>query len=532
MRRERCVVVSAAVRPAPSLLRALESVLSPSGFPYASNGVLFKDGQFGRDSLETAEDLLEIRPDVARAVIRRLAELQGTQTNATIGEEPGKIHHEYRALVMEGRPVAAESVRIFRLLAREWHLADTDAGLEALADLVNYFTVDATPLYVRLVGRYCRRFGDGILDERYIPRHGGETRTVRDSVRAAGAWVARKVAESDIGLLEWHRQTPWEHRFQAWKDGATSYLHADGSFANYDGPMASIEVQGLAYDALLTAADLLPKDPAARRYAGLAANLRESTLRRLWMPEDEYFAMALDRDPHSGEVRQVRLLTSNGASVLDSELFDELPPERRDRYVVPVVRRVFGPDFLTPAGIRCTSLRHKDLQDYPSYQSSYTIWHKETYDIAKGLRRQRYARLADELEARLLNTINLAGAREFTYALADGRVDYGPIADAAPVETIELAATNHPENDQAWTVAAALACKWRIGRRPRVRNASPVSDAHPDLEAELLRQAGETKVFRTLADIARARPTDYVIAVNTEQGWARERKWTAAHVLG
>jgi glycogen debranching enzyme len=522
--------VSAAVRTAHSLLRALESVLSPTGFPYASNGILFKDGQFGRDALETAEDLLEMRPDVARAVILRLAELQGTRTNVTIGEEPGKIHHEYRALVMDGRPVAAESVRIFHALAREWHLAGSDAGLRALTELVNYFTVDATPLYVRLVERYCRRHGDGFLKARYVPRHAGsgEATTIRDSVRAAGEWVARKIEESDIGLLEWWRKTPWEHRFQAWKDGATSYLHEDGSFANYDGPIASIEVQGLAYDALLAAGALFPDDPLSRRYAGLASALRDATLARLWMPEHEYFAMALDRDPHSGAVRQVRLLTSNGASVLDSGLFDRLAPEERDRYVEPVVRRVFGHEFLTPAGVRCTSLRYKDLQDYPSYQSSYTIWHKESYDIAKGLRRQGFPRLAGELEARLLNTVHLAGAKEFVYVLPDNRVDYGPVASVAPAETIELAATNHPENDQAWTVAAALACKWRIGRRSR-KDFPPALEARRELENKLLRHAGETKLFRTLADIERARPTDYAIQVNTEQGWARERAWTAAH---
>src|SRR5437868_2294129 len=82
----------------PSMLRALERVLSPSGFPYGSTGDLFRDAHFGRDAVEVAEDLLACRPDIARAVIERLAELQGTSVNALTEEEPGKIHHEYRAL--------------------------------------------------------------------------------------------------------------------------------------------------------------------------------------------------------------------------------------------------------------------------------------------------------------------------------------------------------------------------------------------------------------------------------------------------
>lgn len=519
---------------APSMLKALEGVLSPTGFPYGSNGPLFKDGQFGRDSLETSEDLLEARPDIARAVILRLAALQGTTLDARTAEEPGKIHHEYRALVMDGRPITGESARIFRQLARAWHLAETDEEFASLTQLTNYCTVDATPLYVRLIAKYCARYGREILDETYISRNvpGSIDRsTIRDSVHAAIEWTAGAVEGSDIGLLEWRRQMPWSHLFQAWKDGGTSYLHEDGSFGNYTAPMAALEVQGLAYDALVAAGALLSDLPVQvrRRYADRAEALRKATIERFWMPDREYFAMALDRNRRTGEVRQLRVLTSNAGALLDTGIFDTFSPAEYERYVVSVVQRLFSDEFLAPVGIRCTSLAYKDLLDYHAYQSSYTIWHKETYDIAKGLRRQDLPRLARELEHRLLNAINLAGPREFIYCLPDGRCDFKPASDARLGEIVEIWGTNVPENDQAWTVAAALAIKKRQGlsERPHPVQFPP----HDALENEVLRRITEVRLLRTLTEIEDARPSDYSIHVDTAKGRECERSWVQHHDL-
>lgn len=513
-----------------SLLRALAEVLSPTGFPYGSNGRLFRDAEFGRDSLETSEDLLAQRPEIARTVIHRLAALQGTITDVRTEEEPGKIHHEYRSLVMYGRPVQPESVQIFRQLASNWHLAETEEELLTFSQLTNYCTVDASPLYVRLVGRYCARHGPGILDETYIPRRPGTAAyraTIRDAVRAAAGWIANKIEHSEVGLLEWQRMTPWGHCFQAWKDGGTSYLHADGSYANYNGPMASVEVQGLAYDALLAAGRLLAGDPPEQleRYAVLAQRVQEQTLARLWMPDRQYFAMALDRDPESGAVRQLRVPTSNPAVLLESGIFDSLPSDRRDEYVLPVVKRIVGDDFLSPVGIRCTSLEYRDLLPYPAYQSSYTVWHKETFDVAKGLRRQGFALLAGELERRLLNIIEVAGPREFIYVLPDGR--FGPIPGSAGGETVVLRSTNIPENEQAWTIAAGLEVKWRLGRRARTSPASEPSE----LERDLLAQTGTTQIYRTVSDVQRARQTGYVIEVDTHVGCETEGAWVREHAL-
>ncbi len=513
------------------MLLALARVLSPSGFPYASGYRLFKDGYFGRDALEVAEDLLDIRPDIARAVILRLASLQGTGTNRWTEEEPGKIHHEYRALVLDGRPVDDEARAILRGLALQWHLAPEDK-LDGLSQLIYYGTVDATPLYVRLVARYCRRMGTGILDERYTPhgwRDADARPTIRESVRRAIVWIAGAIERSEAGLLEFQRMNPYGHRFQAWKDGTASYLHTDGSFANYNGPIASIEVQGLAYDALSAAPGLLPDSAAGERarWARLTEQVRASVMDRFWMPDEQYFAMALDRDPRTGEVRQVQTVTSNPATLLDSGIFDSLPSADRQRAVAAIVERTYSEEFLTPVGVRCTSLAHRALLDYEAYQSSHTVWHKETYDIARGYRRQGFPALAADLESRLLDAINLTGgATEFLYVMPDGRVDLNPFNTATPAGSEEIRGTNVPENDQAWSISAALAIKWRLGHHAHEGESAGWQRT---LEEERQRAVPAVPLLRSFGDIERALHGRCAFRLNVDEGWRREAAFVRAH---
>ena len=52
-------------------------------------------GIFGRDSLITSWQLLELKPEIARKTLETLAFYQGKKTDSKTGEEPGKILHEY-----------------------------------------------------------------------------------------------------------------------------------------------------------------------------------------------------------------------------------------------------------------------------------------------------------------------------------------------------------------------------------------------------------------------------------------------------
>jgi glycogen debranching enzyme len=261
------------------------------------------------------------------------------------------------------------------------------------------------------------------------------------------------------------------------------------------------------------------------RWAALAERLQRTTLDRFWMPEERYFAMAIDRDPRSGEARQVRVLSSNPGSLLDSGIFDTLDPQERRRCVTAIVEHVHSSQFLTPVGVRCNSVIHRDLQDYAGYQSSYTVWHKETYDIAKGFRRQGFPRLAQDLENRLLNAVNIAGgATEFLYVMPDNRVDYAPLDLTNRPEAEVISGTNVPENDQAWSIAAALAIKWRRGHEQDGQSAP--EGWQRDLEARLLDRVPFTPVLRTIREVQQALPSGYSFRVDRGKGWESETAFT------
>jgi glycogen debranching enzyme len=129
----------------PSL--ALKTVTSKSGLGvYASSDRLFKGAVFGRDSLEVAEDLMYARPKLVEKILLTLGSLQGETHNNNNEEEPGKIVHEYRTTVVDGKPLDHVSREIFDRLSVRWG-GDSET-------LAYYGSVDATPHFVRVLAKY------------------------------------------------------------------------------------------------------------------------------------------------------------------------------------------------------------------------------------------------------------------------------------------------------------------------------------------------------------------------------------------
>jgi glycogen debranching enzyme len=502
-----------------SALADLARLHSPGQGLYGSGDRLFSYAIFGRDSVTAAESLLQLRPDLARDAILALARLQGT-ADAPVGahsneEERGKIHHEHRTLHVDGRRIPAASERLLKDLAGQWGGDGTS--------LTYYGSVDATPLYVRLVARYCALHGNGILAAS-VTRRDGSRATVGDGVHAAVDWISAKIDSSPLGFVEFQRRNPDGIPFQVWKDSGTSYLHRDGTLANSNAPIAAVEVQGYAYDALLGAAQLFGARAAELRARAQA--LRERVIRNLWMPGDGYFAMALDRDD-GGRPRWVDSIASNGALLLDTAIFDGLPAA--ERYVGGAVRRICGPDFVTEAGIRCRSVREAGLVDFPDYHVEWTVWMKETFDVARGLYRQGLHRLARQFGVRFLNAVNVAGAHvEFLYVSPDQRVMYDFRAgDLRTTEPEVIAGTNQPEAPIAWTVTAPLALKWWSGSNRGLSGGAGAPDRdpwRPALEAEVLDQVPQLAVHRTAAEVRGAyeRRGDFVLDIDL--GRERDRR--------
>ena len=429
--------------------QALRNVISKDGLGvYASSDTLFRGAVFGRDSLEVAEDLMELKPKLVEKILITLASLQGESSNDTNEEEPGKIIHEFRRRRVDGKIITDVQAHIFDTLSRHWGGGENS--------MVYYGSIDSTPHFLKAIGTYCRVYGSEILTKEVILRSGRRA-SILNVVESALDWLIKHLDSSVSGLVEYRRRNIHGIQNQVWKDSKEFYVHESGLPANHLKPIASIEVQALAYDGLIYCGELLPgRLGQTRKYA---RQIQQITLGSLWLPQRNYFALGIDFD-QAGHRRIIQTLTANPAALLDSLFFDDLGEKQKIHYVQALVREIMGTEFLTDAGIRSRALSEARLVPHWDYHGSYTSWPKETNDIAKGLRRQGFPRLAEQLENRLLNVIKAIKAYpEFIYVDPRGRVLGMASVAHTHGELVFVDSKNRPEKIQAWTVSAILAIK-------------------------------------------------------------------------
>jgi glycogen debranching enzyme len=445
---------------------------------FASTGQHFQYALFGRDAIETAEDLLATHRQLVHDIILALCKLQGTKTDAVSEEEPGKIHHEHRALHLDGFTIPDHSRQILHDLQNVWGGADTGA-------MTYYGAHDTTPLFVRLVNTFVQTYGTDILQAR-VTRKNGQIVTVRGCIHAALEWLVGKIAAHPLDLFAYRRLNPDGLVNQDWKDSYTSHLHTDGSLPNPDAGIASIEMQGLAYDALLAGGQLNAGTPDERaRWAECARRLQQQTVSQLWQDDEQYFAQGLEIAVNS-RPRLIATITSDPAALLDSQLIHDLPADQAAHFVQSIARMVFSPELLTSIGVRCRAVRHWDLLDFIDYHGPNTVWPKETFDIAKGLRRAGLHHLAKDLEHRLASGLQRAGEfYEFFYVSRDDTVWYDRDKALAHFKA-ESAGRElpSPEPGQAWTIAAAIRIAYEQPT-PAVTDTPPPTDFEQSLLSNL-----------------------------------------------
>lgn len=306
-------------------LRLLRSTWE--GEPYLAAGAPWYSTVFGRDSLITALQVLELDPSVARGSLRLLASRQGRVVDRTREEEPGKILHEMRqsALCNAGRLVFGRY----------------------------YGSVDSTPLFLMTLGAYVRRTGDVSL-----------WRELRPNAEAALEWIERFGDHDGDGYLDYEADGGGLAQ-QAWKDSSDSMVNLDGSLA--EPPIAPIEVQGYAWLARLEMAGLLALDgegDQADRLRREAEDLRRRLLRDYWMGVGRGFAVARQRGG-----RLVETVTSNPGHLL----WVGALPEGLAR---AAAKRLLRDDMFTGWGIR-TYASGQARYDVGSYQLG-SVWPHDT----------------------------------------------------------------------------------------------------------------------------------------------------------
>lgn len=314
-------------------------------FPYA--GVPWFSTPFGRDGLITALQMLWVQPRLAQGVLSFLAATQATQCDPSVDAEPGKIVHEIR----EGEMAALGEIPFRRY----------------------YGTVDATPLFVILAGRYFDRTGDLKFIE-----------SIWDHIKRAIQWINEWGDSDGDGFVEYQRHNSRGLVQQGWKDSDNSIFHADGSPAK--GPIALCEVQAYVYEAKQAAAHLarrLGDTDLSDQLLQEASELQRRFHDAFWVESLQTYAIALDGDKRRCEVRN-----SNAGHALACGIVPQSHAE-------PLVKTLLDERSCTCWGIR--TIAEGEANYNPMSYHNGSVWPHDTAFVGMGFARYGFRQEAVQL---------------------------------------------------------------------------------------------------------------------------------------
>jgi glycogen debranching enzyme len=316
-------------------LALLTTPLETGPYPYA--GIPWFATQFGRDAIITAMQTLWVNPELAAGVLAFLASTQARTESSFRDSQPGKIMHETR----RGEMALLDEVPFARY----------------------YGGVDTTPLFVMLAGAYEKRTGDRSVVDTYW-----------DNILAAVGWIEQRMRASPTGFLDYARGERTGLANQAWKDSQDSMFHADGHFPL--GPLAVVEVQGYVYAAFNSMSELAAirgDRHTADDWQVRAEQLRRAIEQQFWLPELEFYAIAID-----GDGTPCRVSASNAGHLL----FCGVPDTQR---ATRVCDQLLAPRSSSGWGIRTLAT------DQPRYNPmSYhngSVWPHDSALCAAGIAR-------------------------------------------------------------------------------------------------------------------------------------------------
>ena len=316
---------------------------------------------FGRDSLWASIMSLPVDPSLALGTLQTLADRQGKVVDLMSEEEPGKILHEVRL--------------------------DVSSGLSLGGKSAYYGSVDATPLFVVVLGA--------------VSRWG----FARDTIAAllphadrALEWIRVYGDKDGDGFVEYERLNDQGLLNQGWKDSWDGINFADGAMA--EGPIALCEVQAYVYDAYMARAWMAydAGDAAlGAEFADQAAQFKKRFNEQFWMPDRGYYAVALD-----GNKRQVDACASNMGHCLWHGLIDEDKAPH-------VAERLMSPEMFSGWGVR-TLATNMGAYNPASYHNG-SVWPHDNAIIAAGLLRYGFVAEAQRISTALLEAAEYSDGR-------------------------------------------------------------------------------------------------------------------------
>jgi glycogen debranching enzyme len=434
-------------------LASLEFMMN--GHPAFAAGIPWYVALFGRDSVITAIEAILLDQETALGTATLLAEMQGTEDNPAISEEPGKILHEVRF---------------------------GERSQPANGGGRYYGSVDSTPLWCILLGKL-RRWGC----------EADRVAALLPALRAAVGWIERRLEIGD-GLLTYEGDTTLLPN-QGWKDSYDAMVDGRGQFLTT--PIAVVEAQGYAVAALREAARIEAELGEAGRedpYLALADELQQRIQDMFWKEDLGTFAMALGRD---GEVADT--VSSNPGHLLWA---GAVSPEHADA----VAESLVSDELWSGWGVRTLSARNPAYHPVSYHRGS--VWPHDNMLCIAGLMRYGHTRQALTLAGGLLSA-----AAHFSYGLPEL---FSGIGREQAEHPIPYPTSSSP---QAWAAAVPIyLIQQLLGIEPDIPNGavtiSPRLPKDIDLRLDNLRVADgliSIQADGTRAHILEAPPGIHVV---------------------
>ncbi len=325
-------------------LRMLLLKTNYGAFPAA--GLPWFSTIFGRDSLIFALQTMEIYPEITHTILKILAATQAKVENERVDAKIGKIVHEIRVgeLSLSGKiPFGAY-----------------------------YGSVDATPLFLMVIGEYAKHYGTSIFEE------------LGESINLAAEFLARAVNKR--GYLTYESKSKDGLSNQGWKDSGNSIVFKNGKMA--EPPIALVEVQVYLYEAYKTLISFYNGE-RSQMYLRNAKRLKEHFNEDFWMKDEKFLALAID-----GNGEQVNSITSNPGHCLISDIIDD------DRAKI-IAERLMKSDMFTGWGIRTMSSLMAAYNPI-SYHNG-TVWPHDNSIMLMGMKRRGFFDMARKLSNALLD---------------------------------------------------------------------------------------------------------------------------------
>ncbi len=293
---------------------------------------------FGRDTLITAFQSGLLAPAMLRGTLSLIAKWNANKYDERFDEEPGRVIHQHQLsplALLEKNPFlhyyGDYSAPGLFLIDMAWHLAVTGD--------CDFFL------------------------------------SMRDKILATLEWMDRDADRDHDGLYEYStRAGSWGEKNQGWKDSGEAILYEDGRMVA--DPIALVEVQGCYYAAkqmLGLAFSAIGEQHLGDALLSEADQLKRRFNQAFWMPEERYFALALD-----SEKKQVKTIASDAGQCLAYGIVGDDKAEA-------VADRLMLGDLFSGWGLRTLSACHPAFNPFAYHLGS--VWPASNSLIGFGLKR-------------------------------------------------------------------------------------------------------------------------------------------------